>query len=89
MIYHRHLMYKVTAFGAGLVITAQHDHVELPDAVPLMVGPGNVVPEYLARFIHAREAGKDIHEAHKIAIAGAKIADLDHGDNKPPVAVFR
>lgn len=73
MIFSKLNLYKVVEFDSGIVIIAQQDNLQRPGATPLIVGNGDTVAEYLARYMHARESGKDIVTAHSIALAGAKI----------------
>lgn len=73
MNFHPLLMYQVIYFDGGLLICAEQDVLQRPDAKPLMRGPADAVCEYLARHIHARERGMDLDAAHKKALEGAHL----------------
>lgn len=80
MKFSKLLMYKVVEFRGGIVIIAQHDQLQQAEAVPLIVGHSDDVAEYLVRYMHARENGKEIVEAHRISLKGAKIVEAGHLD---------
>lgn len=73
MNFNKLLMYQVVEFDGGIAIIAQRDKLQRPDAVPLCIADGATIAEYLARYIHARESGKSIIDAHKSSLHGAKI----------------
>lgn len=70
---HELLLYQVVEFDSGILIMAQHDKLNRPGVVPLIIADGATVPEYLARYIHARERGMDLKTAHAKALEGAHI----------------
>lgn len=67
------LMYKVVELNGALVIMHQHDAMQDNRGTPLIIADSGTMVEYLARYIHAREAGKAQKDAHKSALDGAKI----------------
>lgn len=83
MNFSRLLMYKVVEFPQGIIILHQHDELKRADATSLIVADSETLVEYLARYLHAREAGGDMKTAHKIALKGACIASVGDLDKEP------
>lgn len=88
MIFSKLTMYKVVEFPGGIAIINQHDNLTTPGAVPLICGDGATVPEYLDRYIHAREKGKEIVAAHREAMLGTKMIEPGHLDEDNVVHSF-
>lgn len=66
-------MYEVVEAEDCLVIFKRGTRLGGMRSTPLMAGPPTVVPEYLARYVSARLAGKSLDDAHTEALNGAKV----------------
>lgn len=80
MLFAKGKMYKVVELRGGLVIIDINDNVKGQNACPLMAADDATICEYLLRYIHAREAGKTLKEAHDQALKGAQIKEIGHLD---------
>lgn len=80
MLFAKGKMYKVIEIRGGLAIIDINDNVKGQNACPLMAADGETICEYLLRYIHAREDGKTLKEAHDQALRGAQIKEVGHLD---------
>lgn len=67
------VQYRVTECDDCIVIGPSNITVKMPGANPLVIAPAGAVAEYLSRYFHARERGKDLKAAHAEALIGAKV----------------
>lgn len=69
-------LYKVVEFDKGIILLNALDSMPGRQCVELVMADAKTCGEYLARYLHARgegAAGKTIEQAHKEALAGAKV----------------
>jgi hypothetical protein len=67
------LQYKVVECSEFIAIMKPQDKFNDYNAQDLIIGDLPSVCEYLARYTHARSAGKEIDDAHREALAGATV----------------
>lgn len=77
-------LYKVVEADVVVAIIPERAHLNMPNAVALIVADFATCGEYLARYCYERNAGKDPRTAHQWALRGAKV--LRAGDLDPPPA---
>lgn len=67
------LNYKVIEFDKGLAIVPHDARTPMPGLSNLIIGPMPACCEYLAKYTEHRARGKEIKEAHALALRGAQI----------------
>jgi hypothetical protein len=67
------LNYKVIEFDKGLAIVPADARTPMPGLSNLIIAPMPACCEYLAKYTEHRAAGKEVREAHELALRGAMI----------------
>lgn len=73
---NKFMQYRVVEFQTGIVITLANSQVNMPQASNLIISDMPTCCEYLRRYTEARAGGKEVKEAHEIALRGANIIKI-------------
>jgi hypothetical protein len=77
------LNYKVVECDTSIVIVPENLVVAMPGACNLIIANLPTCCEYLARYTEHRAGGKEIREAHQLALRGANILSRGAMDGAP------
>jgi hypothetical protein len=67
------LQYRVVEFLNGVVIVPSEAIVNMPQCSNLIIADMRTCCEYLARYTEHRANGKEVKEAHELALRGANV----------------
>lgn len=80
MRFSKLINYKVVEFDGGILIMGAKDNLQRPGVEQLIVADSETIGVYITRYMHGREMGKTVNDAHRDALKGASIIEASARD---------
>lgn len=90
MQYAKGKMYKLVEWRNGLILLNPMDNLNrsMGKSEPLCQADSTAMTEYFTQYIHARESGKSLIEAHDIALRCARIPKIGKAPDDSKIIVL-